>query len=196
MFVKICGITNVEDALQAFEAGADALGLVFADSSRQIDLDTAQLIRKAVPQAKLIGVFDKSNPASAIDRAIQAGCLDSIQLHDANQELIESFAGVVPVIRAVPFTSETLASHSDANNPILVDGTKPGSGISYDLRPLQEVEGPLIIAGGLTPLNVSETIRLTKAYGVDVSSGVCRSARQKDHAKVSAFIRLAKTTVV
>ncbi|MCP5160427.1 MAG: phosphoribosylanthranilate isomerase [Hahellaceae bacterium] len=196
--VKICGITNVEDALMAIDAGADALGLVFyPPSPRYVDLDTAAAIRRAVqPFVTLVGLFVNA-PADDIRAAIDCAQLDLLQFHGDESESACTCFGR-PYIKALRVREgETLepliASYSSAQGILLdtyVENVPGGTGRQFDWRLFpQKSSKPLILAGGLDAQNVSEAIRSTHPYAVDVSGGVEASKGRKDEFKLRQFIR-------
>ena len=200
--VKICGITSEEDALLAVEAGADALGFIFYErSSRFISPDNAKaIISKLPPFIARVGVFVNA-PADQIERAIEQGGINVIQLHgDETAEFAAQFS--IPVIKAIRVKNHesisTLATFQSSAFLLdsYVEGQLGGSGATFNWTlagKAKDLGRPIILAGGLTPLNIREAIRTVQPYGVDVSSGVEHSPGKKDAAKVSEFISNAKT---
>jgi phosphoribosylanthranilate isomerase len=209
--IKICGITSVEDALLAAEAGADAIGLNFYERSpRYVTTERAKEICLALPAGVAkVGVFVNSLPKGIAAMAERVG-LDVIQLHgDEGPDFLGSL-GKLPVIKAFRCRESTLNSVRafltlcpEPSFPIavLLDAHAPGSyggtGQVLDWRRLQaerhQLLGlPLILAGGLTPQNVAEAIRVARPDAVDTASGVEVSPGKKDPAKVRAFISAAK----
>ena len=194
--VKICGITNIEDALAAVEYGADALGFVFAPSPRQITPQTVKVIVAELPPfVTKVGVFMGSDLAE-VKETISFCNLNLVQLHGS--EGPEFCAALFPnVIKAfVPNglpKPEILKRYRVA--AFLIDREK-GS----DMRPEQiwpiardlASYGRIILAGGLTPENIAEAIKVAQPYAVDVSSGVESKPGKKDHQKMKAFIQRAK----
>jgi phosphoribosylanthranilate isomerase len=198
--VKICGITNLDDALQALDAGADALGFVFYDlSPRCISFETAErIIAKLPPYVVTSGVF-VNNPASFIESAVGHCGINVVQLHG---DETPGFCGtirhtVVKAFRVRNISSlETIRQYSvsgyllDAYAP----GTYGGTGLTFNWETAKIAKqfGPLILAGGLKPDNIRLAVETVEPYAVDVSSGVEASPGRKDHAKVSEFIKRAK----
>jgi phosphoribosylanthranilate isomerase len=198
--VKICGITNLEDALFATEAGADALGFVFyAQSPRCITPDRAQeIILRLPPFVAKVAVFVNEE----LDRVgkIMAYCsLDYAQLH--GDETPEQVAVLAPrAIKAVRVRSaadverltqyQTVAYLLDTYHPTKHGGT--GEAFDWELAVEAKSHGPIILAGGLTPDNVADAIERVHPYAVDVSSGVEAAPGIKDHQKVQRFIIAAK----
>lgn len=199
--VKICGITDSFIAGAAVKAGADALGFVFAESPRRVDPETARRICLSLPPfVARVGVFVNSPPG--VVREIVDYCgLDYAQLHgdetpeycgNLRRRVIKAFkvrdAASLAKIREYPVAGVLL----DA----LVPGQDGGTGRAFDwslARDLPDVP-PLVLAGGLTPENVGQAVRLVRPYAVDVSSGV-ETEGKKDPEKIRLFIRRAKETV-
>jgi phosphoribosylanthranilate isomerase len=198
--VKICGITNIEDALCAADAGADALGFVFyAKSPRCIAPEqAAEIIRELPPFILTVGLF--VNAGSDFVNAIAGSCnLDRIQLHG---EETPSFCDRIarPVIKAfrVKDAASLEAMQDYRAAGYLLDAYSPdahgGTGLTFnwELARFAARYGRIILAGGLTPDNVHRAITVTRPYAVDISSGVEASPGRKDPAKVREFISRAK----
>jgi phosphoribosylanthranilate isomerase len=198
--VKICGITNIEDALQAVAAGADALGLVFHEASpRHVTPEQAATIIRALPPfVQAVGLF--VNATAEFVNATAGQCrLDLVQLHgDESPEycgLIER--RVVKAFRVKDITSlDPLKEYQvagyllDAWSPSAYGGT--GMAFNWEVAKVAEKYSPIILAGGLTPDNVRSAVEIVAPYAVDVSSGVEASPGRKDPARVREFIRQAK----
>jgi phosphoribosylanthranilate isomerase len=197
VFVKICGITNEDDALLAVALGADALGFVFAPSRRQVKPDTVRDILKRVPREVLtVGVFKNDTPAHVVDVAARTG-LHAVQLHgsEPRSEVQWVRERVRFVIQA--FTAGEPALAAAVNSPadvILVDSPDPGSGRVFDWRLAEGAPSGvrILLAGGLTPHNVGDAIRLVRPWGVDVASGVEVAPGSKDPRKLRLFIEAAR----
>jgi phosphoribosylanthranilate isomerase len=201
VFVKICGITSLDDALACCDAGADALGFNFwPQSKRHITVERAATIaRRVPPNVRTVGVF--VNPtAEDVDRAFASGAIDLAQLHgDETPEFCGRFAGrYIKAMRLRDAASlETLAQYPC--DLVLVDADTPGyggSGQRADVALAAEAAAArrVILAGGLTPDNVGEAIAAVRPYGVDVAGGVEREPGVKDWLKVAAFVKEAKTS--
>jgi phosphoribosylanthranilate isomerase len=203
--VKICGITNHDDAQAAVEAGADALGFVFyPPSPRHISHEqAARIIDKLPPFVTTVGLFVDVTLAMVNDVATRCG-LDRIQLHGHETP---AFCNRVtqPVIKAFRLkNAESLGQLSGYRVSAYlldtyVEGALPGgTGMSFPwaLAAQAKAYGPIILAGGLTPDNVAIAIAQTCPYGVDVSSGVESAPGIKDHRKVRAFITRAKAVAL
>lgn len=199
MFVKICGITNEDDALFAAAMGADAIGFVFAPSSRQVSAGTAREIVRRLPEEVLtVGVFRDQSVQQVIHIAQEAR-LTAVQLH--GHETPEQADEIRPYVSALimafaagdPMLARVDEFGADA---ILIDSHSPGSGKAFDWSLAEGAPSNrrLILAGGLTPENVAVGIREVKPWGVDVSTGVELSgnAGRKDPLKVKKFIARAK----
>lgn len=195
---KICGITRIEDALLAAEAGADAIGLVFYDKSpRVVDVRQARAILAALPPfVTSVGLFVNASRCF-IGEVLDAVPLDLLQFHgDETPEQCEGHGRPwFKALRVRPgddLRAET-ARFSGARAILLdayVPGVPGGTGERFDWNLIPaDLSRPLILAGGLTPDNVAEAISSVRPYGVDVSGGVEASRGIKDAAKVAAFIQ-------
>lgn len=199
--VKICGITNIEDAQLAVEAGADALGFVFyPPSPRYVTPEQARLIIRTLPPFIIaVGLFVDAS-AGAINAIAEQCDLDRIQLHGRETpDFCEAVAR--RVIKAFRMkNAESLASlPSYRVSAYLLDayveGALPGgtgSSFVWELAWQAKPYGPVILAGGLTPENVGDAVRQVRPYGVDVSTGVEQAPGLKDPHKVRTFIARAK----
>lgn len=201
--VKICGITNVEDALYALEEGADAIGFVFASSPRQISEDQAEAIRKKLPPfVPTVGVFVDPDPQSARGIFKQVG-LDFIQLHGGEESRFLRETGLNPqklIYTVSVATEEDLkAIESISAATVLLDtkvaGKAGGTGETFDWNIAGKAKAfgkPIVLAGGLNPDNIEKAIEIASPQAVDVSSGVESEPGKKDPGKVREFIRRAK----
>ncbi|MDH4873997.1 phosphoribosylanthranilate isomerase [Pseudomonas sp. BN515] len=199
--IKICGITRIEDALAAIAAGADAIGFVFyAKSPRAVTPAQARAIIAALPPfVTTVGLF-VDMPRAELARLLTEVPLDLLQFH--GDEGPEDCAGYgrpyIKALRVKPGDDVAAAiSRYPAASGILLDtyvpGTPGGTGEAFDwsLVP-RDAAKPLILAGGLTPENVSDAVRQVRPYAVDVSGGVEASKGIKDAAKIQAFIQQAR----
>jgi phosphoribosylanthranilate isomerase len=197
MFVKICGITNEDDALFAVAMGADAVGFVFAPSVRQIAAQQVyDITRRLPPEILTVGVFRDEHPERVIDTVNRAG-LKAAQLHghESPSMVADVAASVRWVIKAVVAGSpDARRAHEFGTDLILVDAPSPGSGQVFDWGLFDGLpEGPrYILAGGLTPDNVGLAVAKVEPWGVDVSSGVERAPGRKDPLKLKAFVERAR----
>jgi phosphoribosylanthranilate isomerase len=215
-WVKICGITNLEDALIAVEAGADALGFVFYEKSpRNITPETAGTILKQLPSnVEKIGLFVNRFEDAICAVADEAG-LSAIQMHGHNEnphvaDLIATRRPHLKIVAAISMRQPRPESWAMMWSPDIVhaflldsgDSSKlGGTGERFDwqmTRPSVGVIaslGRVIVAGGLTSLNVAEAIHILKPWGVDVSSGVESKPGKKDPEKVRAFVAAVRQAV-
>jgi phosphoribosylanthranilate isomerase len=205
--VKICGITNLEDAQAAIEAGADLLGFNFyRRSARYIEPDVArsivEKIRSGGRQPQLIGVFVNSSALEiqAIWREVD---LDQAQLHgDEPREMLAQVKGFKAIRPQSTEEAENQAkTYMVENEPaLLIDayraGEYGGTGQigAWSLAAQIAREYPILLAGGLTPDNVAEAIRQVQPWGVDVASGVESAPGKKDVAKLRAFVAAARSS--
>lgn len=198
VFVKICGTTSEADALLAVAMGADAVGFIFAPSTRQIAPGIASdIVKRLPPEVMTVGVFRDEAPARVVEIVNTVG-LRAAQLH--GHETADQARWVrerVPfLIQAFPAGAPAVAKAPDYGaDVIMLDSPRPGSGQIFDWTLAEVPDGlRLMLAGGLTPENVTEAIARVHPWGVDVSSGVEKSAGIKDPVKVRAFIKAAKST--
>lgn len=196
--VKVCGITNPEDARTAVTAGADALGVVLAESSRQLTIaEAARVLAEVPPLVARVGVFVNADPEFVAEAVTRIG-LTYVQFHgDESPEACA--AAPVPVIKAsqvgTSFALEELEPFGGTVAAFLLDATdackRGGTGRTFDWRLLTRNRpggAPLFLAGGLSPQNVAEAIRIARPFAVDVSSGVEEHPGHKDPIKIAAFM--------
>ncbi|MCX8053789.1 MAG: phosphoribosylanthranilate isomerase [Armatimonadetes bacterium] len=195
--VKICGITNVADALAAVEAGANLIGFVFAESPRQIDPFTAKHIVRTVSGAvRTVGVFTEES--SIVLKVMDECNLDYVQLHGGQSEEFAERIGAERVIRAVRVKGErTIANLDLFQNAIyyLLDtyreGIAGGTGETFDWELAIRAKSagkPIFLSGGLNPENVFDAVQRVRPFAVDASSGLESSPGVKDHNKIKEFI--------
>jgi phosphoribosylanthranilate isomerase len=200
--VKICGITSLEDAMAAIDAGADALGFVFFHKSPRhiFPEQAAAIIRHLPPFVQTVGLFVNETPEMVNATADQCG-LDLAQLHgDESPGYCDKIRRrVIKAFRVKNITSldpikdyRVSACLLDTWSPAAHGGT--GRTFNWEFAACAAHSGCIILAGGLTPDNVAEAIRQVRPYGVDVSSGVESSPGHKDPDKIREFIRKAKET--
>ena len=200
--VKVCGITNVGDARAAVESGADALGLVFAESPRQVGVEEAREVAEAVPEGVLkVGVFVNEEPGE-VRRIAEAVGLDYAQLHgDEGPEVViglrDSGVRVIKALRVRDEGSLALLDRYEADLFLLdaySEKARGGTGERFDwgLAKSLEGRGNILVSGGLGPENVGEAIRLFKPYGVDASSSLEISPGKKDRERVRRFVFAAR----
>jgi phosphoribosylanthranilate isomerase len=199
MFVKICGITRLTDALHAVEQGATAIGFVFWPASpRAVSVDrAAEIIRELPSHVMSVGVF-VNEPVDGIRAVAERTRLTAIQLHGDEPP---AYADALdwPVIRAVSIdqVSETADGWSEETT-LLLDNIDPvrrgGTGAVVDWTQAASIaqKRRVVLAGGLTPDNVASAIRAVRPFGVDVSSGVESAPGVKDFDRVTHFIANAR----
>ena len=202
--IKICGITNLEDANTAVSFGADALGFVFySKSPRVITPETAKNIISSLPQSiTTVGVFVDENKAKVEEIASYTG-LDIIQLHGSEPPEYCNFGKkIIKAIRVKELSdlkqlSDYIVSAFllDTYSPNEIGGT--GQTFNWEIAVEAKKYGKIILAGGLNPDNIEEAIKFVQPYGVDVSSGVEGSEKgKKDHKKLQLFIERAKQALI
>ncbi len=197
--IKICGLTDVNEAIRCAKAGADAIGLVFFEKSpRNVSETLAAEISKAIPESiASVGVF-VNEPFDFIMNKVTLCHLDAVQLHgNESPELVERLIKKnICVIKALYMDSEPAVSGIDnyAAASFLVEcakGVLPGgNALSWNFSRVKAIatDKPLIIAGGLSPNNIIDAVSSASPDVVDVSSGVESSPGKKDITKVKAFI--------
>ncbi len=200
---KICGITRIEDALAAVDAGADAIGFVFyAKSPRAVTVQQARAIIAALPPfVTTVGLFVNASRCE-LGEILDAVPLDLLQFHgDETPADCEGYHR--PYIKALRVKAgDDIAASCDAYakaSGILLDtyveGVPGGTGEAFDWSLIpQGLSKPIILAGGLSAANVAEAIARVHPYAVDVSGGVEQSKGIKDHAKIRAFIKAVRNS--
>lgn len=211
-WVKLCAMTNAEDARAAVRAGADAVGLIFAPSTRRIDVATAAAITAELPpHIEKVGVFSNER-ADVIRNVAQRAGLTAVQLHgdeDAQfaRELFTKRTNAQPqtlkiiktvhVVDGMESVVREFAQGSGVDTVLLdsvTSKTRGGTGTTFDWQQVAEllagvsVHVRVIVAGGLRPENVSAAISILRPWGVDVASGVEREPGKKDFEKMNAFV--------
>ena len=199
--VKICGITNIKDALTAIEYGADALGFVFYPGSpRAITPEAAKSIISSLPPfISTVGVFVNEDMANLEKTASYTG-LDVIQLHGseppgdcvAGKKIIKAIrVKDLADIEPLKLYKTVSAFLLDTYSPDAIGGT--GKVFNWEIAVEAKKFGRIILAGGLTPDNIEEAVRIVQPYGVDVSTGVESSKKgTKNHEKLRLFIERAR----
>ena len=196
--VKICGITRVEDALEAIKHGADAIGLVFyAKSPRNVSATKAAEIVSNIPAfVTVVGLFVDAEPAF-IREVLSVVHLDLLQFHgDETPSACRQYSR--PYMKAIRVKNGTnlvqyAADYADARALLLdafAEGVPGGTGLVFDWSLIpQNLPLPIVLAGGLNAENVGVAIEQVRPYAVDVSGGVEASKGIKDAAKIAAFMR-------
>jgi phosphoribosylanthranilate isomerase len=203
--VKICGIMSLGDALYAAEQGADAVGFVFYKKSpRYIDpVEAGRIVAALPPFVTPVGVFADDDEES-VKHAVNESGVTVLQFHGTEKPGFCASFGM-PYVKAFRIRGmeslegmeqyrEAAAFLLDAYSEKALGGT--GTSFNWDTAVFAKKYGRIVLAGGLTPLNVAEAVRHVTPYAVDVSSGVEESKGKKDHAAVRAFIANAKGCAV
>jgi phosphoribosylanthranilate isomerase len=201
--VKICGIKTLSDAKFAVDYGADAIGFVFAESIRSVSKEKARtIVQKLPPFVTTVGLF-VNDTAENIEAICRFCGLDTIQLHGNERPALLNKLNKLKdfkTIKAFRIRNETdiLPIKKYKPDAILLDGYSEknmgGTGTSFDWKIVKNIKTsiPIILAGGLTHLNVSQAIKTVNPYGVDVSSGVESKPGKKDKKLIKKFINAVK----
>ena len=200
--VKVCGITNPEDARVAADAGADAIGLVFAESPRKVSVERAREIAAALPQDVLkVGVFVDEKPEEVLRISREVG-LDYAQLHgDEGSEAVATIRGAgLPVMKALRVrNAQTLAAVERYEADLfLLDAwsarARGGTGVRFDWELAKSLIGRdnIVVSGGLDPENVREAIEYFEPYGVDASSSLEERPGKKSAERLRTFVGAAR----
>lgn len=204
--VKICGITNLNDALVAQDCGADFLGFVFADSPRRIDPKEARdIITQIFSSVKIVALFVNEAKEKVLEVVDRIGRVDLLQFHgDETDEYCKSFTAqkIVKAFRIKDEASIELIRGFNNIDFVLLDtfkqGQYGGTGQGFDLGlalKAKEFNPPIFLSGGLKPDNVKEAVEKVKPFCVDVSSGVEKEPGKKDAALITRFIQNAKNNL-
>jgi phosphoribosylanthranilate isomerase len=202
VFTKVCGIINPGDARVAADAGADAIGLIFAESPRNVNVEEARAVSIALPEDVLkVGVFVDAGPEEVLKTAREVG-LDLAQLHgDETPETVATIRDAgLPVMKAVRVrNAEALgALEKYEADLLLLDAwsarARGGTGETFDWALAKSVKGRdnIVVSGGLAPDNVREAIEFFEPYGVDASSSLEERPGKKSGELVRRFVRAAK----
>jgi phosphoribosylanthranilate isomerase len=201
--IKICGITNVEDATSAVRYGADALGFIFAESPRRVEPTQAKAIIEKVKSGNLltVGVFVNEDPERIKEIAGYCG-LNTLQLHGDESPEYCSGLGGFRIIKALRMKDESVARVIPSYGDIfafLLDtyssDARGGTGKSFDWNLAIEAKSfgrPILLSGGIGLQNVEEAVRTVRPYGVDISSSIEQAPGRKDTNKMEELIGLIK----
>ncbi|MHB8826068.1 MAG: phosphoribosylanthranilate isomerase [Acidimicrobiales bacterium] len=192
-FIKVCAVTTVSDATLVADAGADALGVILADSPRRVTLETAGAICAAVRGALVrVGVFRRAT-YDDVARALDAVELDALQVHGQLAEGVATLARERGLTLIEVLSVDELDTASGVGDAYLIDGPRPGSGVAHDWSAVtrRHWDRPIIVAGGLRADTVAEVLARVGAWGCDVASGSESSPGVKDREKVESFVRNA-----
>jgi phosphoribosylanthranilate isomerase len=212
IWIKICGTTNLEDAHLAVEAGADALGFIFAPSPRRVIPEQVRRIIEQVKAPECVGLF-VNETSDAIAKAFEEAALTGVQLHGDEppdhvtsvRHRLRSIAPRARIIKSVRFAPQFASELMRFSEPGLVDAVlidtfspraRGGTGITFDWEQARDaVRGahiPIIIAGGLNPENVQQALAILEPWGMDATSGLESKPGKKDVQKVHAFCAAIK----
>lgn len=194
MFVKVCGLRTSADVDVAVSSGADAVGFVFAASPRRVNPATARSLVAAAGSTLTVGVF-LGQPVEEVRAVAEATGIGAVQLHGDYRE--DAFTALADprwrLIRAVPFSAPDLRVGAYGDDLLLVDAPRAGAGESWDYASVAGLDGQWLLAGGLTPASVAAAVATTKAWGVDVSSGVESSRGVKHHGLIADFLAAVRS---
>lgn len=196
-YIKICGVARLEDVEGAVAAGADGLGLILAQSPREVSLEVARVLADAARGRVLVSAVFRGREDDFILGAANALDVDVVQVHGPLSEaLLEGLRSDARlVVKALAIDSDEFLDFDDALvDAVLIEGPTPGSGRTHSWDRLVErhFRVRVIAAGGLAPANVADTVRRTGAWGVDVASGVESTPGVKDHTLVRQFVENAR----
>jgi len=202
--IKICGITNKEDALWAISLKVDALGFIFANSPRRVDLEIAQKIIELLPPfISSVGVFVNED-REKVKGIVESCRLTTLQFHgEESPSYCQGFRQKVVKAFRIKDKSmlEKITQYQNKIDAYLLDTYSPfrygGTGRTFDWRVAKEIKRlglPIILSGGLNPDNIREAISQVRPYAVDVSSGVEKEPGKKDLEKLRDFVRIVRET--
>ena len=202
VYAKVCGITTPKDGAFAAESGADAIGLVFAESPRRISVKEAKEIASALPEGILkVGVFVDAEPAEVLRIAREVG-LDYVQLHgdESPEEVAAVRKGGLKVMKALRVRgADSLASIDDYGADLFLldawsEKARGGTGERFDWGMAKSIRGRdnIVVAGGLGPENVREAVEFFEPYGVDASSSLEDEPGRKNGERVRRFVLAAR----
>ncbi len=202
--IKICGITNKEDALWAVNLKVDALGFIFADSPRRVEPEIVQKIIELLPPfISSVGVFVNQDRKKVEEIAESCG-LTTLQFHgEESSSYCEGFKQ--KILKALRIENkdilEKAIQYKDKVDAYLLDTYSPskygGTGKTFDWRIAKEIKKfglPIILSGGLNPKNIREAISEVEPYGVDASSGIEERPGKKNMEKLINFVRIVRET--
>jgi phosphoribosylanthranilate isomerase len=216
IWIKICGNTSLADAQMAVDAGADAVGFVFAPSPRRVTPEqVAAIVPSLLASIEKIGVFVDADFAAIAAAVAQCG-LTGVQLHsestdDRPAQLRERFGLGLRILRVIHFGDDAarrlqVASGDSNTDGLLIDSRTAtavgGTGVTFDWKAARAAiftgrgQLKLVAAGGLSPDNVAQAIATLSPWGVDVVTGVESSPGRKDQSKVRAFVANARATAL
>jgi phosphoribosylanthranilate isomerase len=202
--VKICGITNGDDAMAAIDAGADALGFILYEKSKRfISIENAiRIVETLPPFVQTVAVtVNATREFTNLGWRKQLKTFNLAQLHGQESPVhVRAVAKYLPIIKVFPADQARPGEYESLVSAFMLDTPSKdhgGTGIAFDwnlaLGFKKQTKRPLILSGGLNPENVAKSVEMVHPYAVDVSSGVEASPGKKDHAKLRDFIRICKS---
>jgi len=203
MRIKVCGITNMEDALAAVDYGADALGFVFYQGSpRCVSPETVhQIICSLPPLVTTIGVFVNED-RQKISEIMQYAGIDILQLHgDETPDMCDAWHRVIRALRVKDLTDLKILESYNKASAFLLDTYSPehfggtGQMFNWDIAVEAKRFGKIILSGGLNPDNIEKAVKRVMPYAVDVSSGIEERKGKKDLKKMRLFIERARAAL-
>ena len=200
--VKVCGITNLEDACAAIQLGADAIGFVFAKSPRQVTAQQAsRIIEKLPPFVSFTGLFVNAE-RKIVEKTIKTCRIDTLQFHGEESDGYCSYFKrthkVVKAFKIKDKKSLDLLLDYDVDGYLLdtyIEGAAGGTGKVFDWNLAKKAKtfvNPIILSGGLNPGNVAQAIKKVRPYAVDVSSGIEKKPGKKDLRLMKEFIKAVR----
>ncbi|MBQ1099036.1 phosphoribosylanthranilate isomerase [Streptomyces sp. b94] len=198
LFVKVCGLKTERDVDAAVEAGVDAIGFMFADSPRRVDVSTAiRLVRRLPPQVVPVGVFRNQSVTDVRSLANLTG-VRAVQLHGREDRRHFTALGGEgwTLIRGTHYREPAPRCGQMGEDILLLDAPTPGAGVPWNWtrKVLPPPGSTWILAGGLTPDNVADSIEATRPWGVDVSSGIESTRGVKDPHLIEEFVKAVRAT--
>jgi len=200
--VKVCGITNLEDALAAIQLGADAIGFVFAKSPRHVSIQEAErIIEKLPPFVNFTGLFVNAN-RKVVEKTIKTCKIDTLQFHgEESNGYCSYFKRTHKVVKAFRIKDKKILDlllNYDVDGYLLdtyIEGAAGGTGKIFDwnlAKRAKTLVSPVILSGGLNPGNVAQAIKKVRPYAVDVSSGIEKRPGKKDLKLMKKFIKAVR----
>jgi len=200
--VKVCGITNLEDALAAIQLGADAIGFVFAKSPRHVSIQEAErIIEKLPPFVNFTGLFVNAN-RKVVEKTIKTCKIDTLQFHgEESNGYCSYFKRTHKVVKAFRIKDKKILDlllNYDVDGYLLdtyIEGAAGGTGKIFDwnlAKRAKTLVSPVILSGGLNPGNVVQAIKKVRPYAVDVSSGIEKRPGKKDLKLMKKFIKAVR----
>ena len=202
--IKICGLTNIKDAVDSVNLGADFIGFVFAESPRRASINVVKdICREVGTQVKTVGVFTEES--DEIIKIIDNCNLNYAQLHGNQSESFAQKIGserIIRVLRIKDKESLSLLSDYKEYKYLLLDtykkGQPGGTGETFNwnqaVQAIKKTDKPLILSGGLLPANIADAIKTVKPFAVDISSGVEKYPGKKDYSKIKELIENVRKT--